>query len=148
MLLLANSIIWFNVLYTHAALLNNNNVNQTNVYCSLRFVGAIDTMSREIQTVLLDLDDCLYQIEAIPHLMLQRIQGAQESNTLTNTHLPSAEYMKIKLGIPAESIDSLSSQFYMNFGTTLAGLVVRSNQLGCATCTTRTYTGQRTHNRL
>lgn len=25
--------------------------------------------------MLLDLDDCLYQIEAIPHLMLERIQG-------------------------------------------------------------------------
>lgn len=35
------------------------------------------------------------------------------------------DYMKTKLGIPPENIDSLSSNFYMNFGTTLAGLVVR-----------------------
>lgn len=34
--------------------------------------------------------------------------------------------MKTKLGIPADNIDSLSSHYYMNFGTTLAGLVVRN----------------------
>ncbi len=85
---------------------------------------------RNISTVLLDLDDCLYQIEAIPRLMLSKIQG-MPTVVPREYHPPSSRtltmhtgYMEKELHIPPADIAALSSHFYMQFGTTLAGLVV------------------------
>lgn len=105
---------------------------------------------REIKTVLLDLDDCLYMIETVPHLMLQRIQGGpalcSDRRCMHKRHSSLADYMKTKLGIPPDNIDSLSSHYYMNFGTTLAGLVVRVRHSDINT--TFLCAGQRLHHRL
>ncbi len=94
--------------------------------------------------LLLDLDDTLYQVAEIPDIVRRNIQG--ESCLI---HLGSsgvailrclifsvagitdprgwyfyAGYMRTKLKIPEEDIAPLCLEYYTNYGTTMAGLVV------------------------
>lgn len=64
---------------------------------------------RRLRVLLFDLDDTLYRVEAIPKLVKHRI----------------SEYMVTKLGLPADGIDRLTTELYLEHGTTLAGLVAR-----------------------
>lgn len=152
---------------------------------------------RTIETALIDLDDCLYQIpevrsdawtrengcmgaadpvvgrrprapadacspccasSQVPTLMRERIEGeshykgfATESRAcigsmarpggrppplptpptvVTTSAVCPAAYMEQKLGIPKDKVPELSMHYYLNFGTTLAGLVVSTERAG------------------
>ncbi|KAL3132064.1 hypothetical protein ABBQ32_008677 [Trebouxia sp. C0010 RCD-2024] len=60
-----------------------------------------------LQTVLCDLDDCLYRVPEMPELVRENIQ----------------RYMREQLGVPQDEVTSLCLSAYTNFGTTMAGLV-------------------------
>ena len=95
--------------------------------------------SRQIETLLIDLDDTLYQVHEAPVLVRENIQGLSESSrarlsvTRPLCHMPSAHentvclaaYMKFKLQIPEADIQKVCLEYYTNYGTTMAGLVVR-----------------------
>ena len=62
-----------------------------------------------IETILLDLDDTLYYSPEMSRRVAKNIQ----------------EYMVEYLGVGREEVVELSRELYYEFGTTLAGLVVR-----------------------
>ncbi|EFJ45366.1 hypothetical protein VOLCADRAFT_82194 [Volvox carteri f. nagariensis] len=59
------------------------------------------------RVLLVDLDDTLYRVHQIPAIVKQRIQ----------------EYMVKKLGIPQDEVAAKTTELYLAYGTTLAGLV-------------------------
>lgn len=72
-----------------------------------------------VSCLLIDLDDTLYQCPEMSGLVSDKIRA----------------YMVNKLKIPVEEVQEKSSEFYLNFGTTLAGLVVRYSLLYfCVQC--------------
>jgi len=66
-----------------------------------------------IKTLLIDLDDCLYDIEPFPRLMASNIQ----------------KYMQTHLNFPAENISEVCADLYLGHGTTLAGLVAKGYRI-------------------
>jgi hypothetical protein len=62
-----------------------------------------------VSCLLVDLDDTLYQCPEMSNLVADKIR----------------DYMVKKLKIPFEQVQELCAELYLNFGTTLAGLVVR-----------------------
>lgn len=68
---------------------------------------------RQIETVLVDLDDCAYRVPEIPNLVRQKIE----------------EYMRDVLRIPEETIPELCLDCYKSFGTTMAGLVSKGYKI-------------------
>lgn len=66
-----------------------------------------------IKTILIDLDDCLYDVEPIPQLMAQNIQN----------------YMYQRLGFSKDGVAAVCADLYLGHGTTLAGLVARGYKI-------------------
>ena len=62
------------------------------------------------ETWLIDLDDTLYQSEEISKLVSDKIRA----------------YMVAHLDFTREEVQERCNHFYLNYGTTLAGLVVRT----------------------
>eukprot|EP00884_Botryococcus_braunii_P006646 jgi/Botrbrau1/15983/Bobra.0375s0007.1 len=62
---------------------------------------------RRIEVIMLDLDDTLYQVEAAPLMVRERI----------------GSFMEHQMGIPVEDIPAMCNKMYTTFGTTMAGLV-------------------------
>ena len=62
-----------------------------------------------VSCLLIDLDDTLYQCPEMSKLVSEKIR----------------DYMLTKLKIPVEEVQEKCTELYLNFGTTLAGLVVR-----------------------
>lgn len=60
-----------------------------------------------VECLLLDLDDCLYQTPAIPEMVSANIR----------------RYMHERLGIEEHLVQEMCLDYYLNYGTTLAGLV-------------------------
>ena len=86
-----------------------------------------------LQTVLCDLDDCLYRVPEMPELVRENIQSqyyvsaATQSLTRLSPRLltfPFEGYMREQLGVPQDEVTTLCLSAYTNFGTTMAGLVV------------------------
>lgn len=94
--------------------------------------------SRQIETLLIDLDDTLYQVHEAPELVRDKIQGILDPQTIYQSYQSDlrslqhmlkpracvAAYMKEKLKIPEEDIQKVCLEYYTNYGTTMAGLVV------------------------
>lgn len=70
-----------------------------------------------VSCLLIDLDDTLYQCPEMSGLVSDKIR----------------EYMVNKLKIPVEEVQEKCSELYLNFGTTLAGLVVSYSLLSVLT---------------
>lgn len=95
---------------------------------------------RQLQTVLCDLDDCLYRVPEMPELVRENIQSGCNKLAATAAELKSkvalsghlnaivstvlTGYMREQLGVPREEVTALCLSAYTNFGTTMAGLVV------------------------
>lgn len=62
-----------------------------------------------IQCLLIDLDDTLYECPTIAEMVADNIRT----------------YMHTRLGFPLEEVEEKCRYLYLNYGTTLAGLVVR-----------------------
>lgn len=62
-----------------------------------------------VQCLLIDLDDTLYQCPEISNMVAEKIR----------------QYMLTKLGTPVDEVEEKCRELYLNYGTTLAGLVVR-----------------------
>jgi hypothetical protein len=96
--------------------------------------------SRQIETLLIDLDDTLYQVHKAPELVRENIQGIHLEITLHRPRwhrkscskvilcCPAAGYMKTALKIAKEDIQKLCLEYYTSYGTTMAGLVVSKLQ--------------------
>ncbi|GLC37856.1 hypothetical protein PLESTB_001483500 [Pleodorina starrii] len=69
--------------------------------------GAVSKGRPARRVLLVDLDDTLYRVHKIPEIVKERIQ----------------EYMVKKLGIPQEEVAAKTTEYYLTYGTTLAGLV-------------------------
>ena len=63
---------------------------------------------RTVDCLLIDLDDTLYQAEGMPQQCSANIR----------------DYMRQRLSVPPNEVEELCLQFYLDYGTTLAGLVV------------------------
>ena len=61
-----------------------------------------------VSCLLIDLDDTLYQCPEMSGLVSAKIR----------------DYMLTKLKIPEDQVQEMCTELYLNFGTTLAGLVV------------------------
>ncbi|PSC69793.1 Suppressor of disruption of TFIIS [Micractinium conductrix] len=66
-----------------------------------------------IEACLFDLDDCLYDNTAMQHQVAENIR----------------HYMAERLGFPADEVQEKCADFYLNYGTTLAGLVAHGYQV-------------------
>ena len=63
----------------------------------------------QIDCLLIDLDDTLYEIPEISNMVADKIRT----------------YMVTRLGVEQDQVEENCRELYLNYGTTLAGLVVR-----------------------
>ena len=98
------------------------------------------TANRRFKTALFDLDDCLYRVERAPFLVKRNIERKEAAFALAcslcafehQLRLPTsaialrsgAGFMVEKLGVPEDQAKAMCLDCYINYGTTLAGLVV------------------------
>lgn len=66
-----------------------------------------------MKALLIDLDDTLYRCEQVPHLVRQAIQA----------------YISNHLGVPKDQVEAFTLNLYMQYGTTLAGLVANGHSI-------------------
>ena len=67
-----------------------------------------------VEVLLVDLDDCLYECPQLSQLVAHKIR----------------RYMVEQLGIGEAEVQERCSELYLNYGTTMAGLVVRERCTG------------------
>lgn len=71
------------------------------------------TQRPQITAILCDLDDCVYENTAMQHQVAENIR----------------HYMAERLGVPADEVAEKCADLYLNFGTTLAGLVASGHKI-------------------
>jgi pyrimidine 5'-nucleotidase len=71
------------------------------------------TQRPQITAILCDLDDCVYENTAMQHQVAENIR----------------HYMVERLGMPADEVAEKCADLYLNYGTTLAGLVASGHKI-------------------